>query len=191
MLNQVALVGRLTADVELRTTQSGLNTATFTVAVTRDRKNQEGKYDSDFIRVVAWRQTAEYLANYGSKGALVSVSGRIQTGSYTNQQGMTIYTTDVVADSVNLIESRATREQHAQQQPMGQQAQIHTGQAAPVAQSQPVAQQGLGGPQITNGLGGGLGAAPQPIPGMPQATQQPAQPVAGKPMNISDDDLPF
>jgi single-strand DNA-binding protein len=176
MLNQVALVGRLTADIELRTTQSGISSASFTVAVTRDRKNQNGEYDSDFIRVVAWRQTAEFLSNYASKGALVSVSGRIQTGSYENAQGQRVYTTDVVADSVNLLESRATRE----------------------------AARGNAGSAQAQSFGGGNNNFQQQAPAAPSPSygnsyQEPAggaisngsAPVEGRQMNISDDDLPF
>lgn len=111
MINNVVLVGRLTKDLELRQTASGQSNATFTLAITRNFKNQNGEYDSDFIQVVAWRQTAEFLARFGAKkGNLLGVTGRIQTRNYENQQGQRVYVTEVIADNVNFLESRATRE---------------------------------------------------------------------------------
>ncbi|HEM5650990.1 TPA: single-stranded DNA-binding protein [Streptococcus suis] len=106
MINNVVLVGRMTRDAELRYTPSNQAVATFTLAVNRNFKNQDGEREADFINVVIWRQQAENLANWAKKGALIGVTGRIQTRSYNNQQGQRVYVTEVVAESFQLLESR-------------------------------------------------------------------------------------
>ncbi|MBJ8325067.1 single-stranded DNA-binding protein [Streptococcus pacificus] len=110
MINNVVLVGRMTRDAELRYTPSNQAVATFTLAVNRNFKNQNGERDADFINVVIWRQQAENLANWAKKGTLLGVTGRIQTRNYENQQGQRVYVTEVVADNFQILESRATRE---------------------------------------------------------------------------------
>ena len=110
MINSICLVGRMTKDAELRYTPSNVAVATFTLAVNRNRKNENGERETDFINVVIWRQQAENLANWAKKGALIGVTGRIQTRSYDNQQGQRVYVTEVVAESFQLLESRTTRE---------------------------------------------------------------------------------
>ena len=104
MINRVVLVGRLTKDVDVRKTGSGITMATFTVACDRMKKKDEEK-QADFIRCIAWRQSAEFLEKYASKGMLIGVDGRIQTGSY-EKDGQTHYTTDVVCDTVKVLESK-------------------------------------------------------------------------------------
>lgn len=106
MINNVVLIGRLTKDPELKYTQTGIATTRFTLAVNRPFKNQNGENEADFINVQVWRKQAENAANYLKKGSLAGVTGRIQTGSYENQQGQRVYTTDVVADSVQFLEPR-------------------------------------------------------------------------------------
>ena len=106
MINNVVLVGRMTRDAELRYTPSNQAVATFTLAVNRNFKNQDGEREADFINVVIWRQQAENLANWVKKGALIGVTGRIQTRSYDNQQGQRVYVTEVVAEIFQLLESR-------------------------------------------------------------------------------------
>lgn len=95
-------MGRLTADPELRQTQSGISSCRFTIAVNRKFKNQNGEYDADFISCVAWRQTAEFVSRYFNKGSMICVSGSLRSGSYTdkNHSDVTHYTTDVYVDSV-------------------------------------------------------------------------------------------
>ena len=113
MINNVVLVGRLTRDVELRYTPSNQAVATFTLAVNRNFKNQStGEREADFINVVIWRQQAENLANWAKKGALIGVTGRIQTRSYDNQQGQRVYVTEVVAESFQLLEKRDNAGNH-------------------------------------------------------------------------------
>ena len=110
MINNVVLVGRMTRDAELRYTTSNQAVATFTLAVNRNFKSQDGEREADFINCVIWRQQAENLANWAKKGALIGVTGRIQTRSYDNQQGQRVYVTEVVTESFQLLESRASRE---------------------------------------------------------------------------------
>lgn len=102
MINRATLIGRLVEDVDLRYTPSGIATATFTLAVTRPFANQEGVREADFIRCVAWRKTAENLANYTKKGSMIAVDGRIQTRSY-ERDGRRVYVTEVVADTVQFL----------------------------------------------------------------------------------------
>src|SRR5690625_2828786 len=106
MLNRVVLVGRLTRDPDLRYTPSGVAVANFNIAVNRPFSNQQGEREADFINCVIWRRPAENLANYMKKGSLIGVDGRIQTRSYEGQDGKRVYVTEVVADSVQFLESR-------------------------------------------------------------------------------------
>ncbi|OTG46520.1 single-stranded DNA-binding protein [Streptococcus agalactiae] len=111
MINNVVLVGRMTRDAELRYTPSNQAVATFSLAVNRNFKNQSGEREADFINCVIWRQQAENLANWAKKGALVGITGRIQTRNYENQQGQRVYVTEVVAESFQLLESRNSQQQ--------------------------------------------------------------------------------
>ena len=108
-MNRVTLVGRLTAKPELRYTGSNLPYARFSIAVNRNFRNNEGQTEADFINVIVWRKQAENVCNFLDKGRLVSVDGRLQTGSYTDKDGNRRYTTDVVADSVQFLESKNSR----------------------------------------------------------------------------------
>lgn len=116
MMNSICLVGRLTKDVDLRYTPSNVAVATFTLAVNRTFKNENGEREADFINCVMWRQQAENLASWAKKGALIGVTGRIQTRSYDNQQGQRVYVTEVVAETFQLLESKGQGNQQAQQQ---------------------------------------------------------------------------
>lgn len=109
MLNQVSLMGRLTKDPELRTTQSGIAVASFTLAVDRDFKSEE--QSTDFINLVAWRQTAEFVSKWFRKGQLAAVTGRIQTRQYTDKQGNNRTAFEVVADHAYFAESKKTTTQ--------------------------------------------------------------------------------
>lgn len=110
MINNVVLVGRLTRDPELKYTTSNIAVATFSLAVNRNFKDANGERETDFINCVIWRQQAENLANWAKKGALIGITGRIQTRSYENQQGQRVYVTEVVAENFQMLESRAARE---------------------------------------------------------------------------------
>jgi|SRR5690606_10381514 len=105
MLNRVVLVGRLTKDIELRYTPNGIAVANFTLAVNRPFK-QDGEQLADFINVQVWRKPAENAANYLKKGSLCGVDGRIQTRNYEGTDGKRVYITEVVAESVQFMDSR-------------------------------------------------------------------------------------
>ena len=108
-MNKVIVVGRLTADPELRQTQSGISSCRFTVAVNRKFKNEStGKYDADFISCVAWRQTAEFVSKYFSKGSMIGIEGNLRTGSYKDKTypDVTHYTTDLFVENVEFVGSK-------------------------------------------------------------------------------------
>ena len=105
MINNVVLVGRLTRDVDLRYTSNGTAYASFTLAVERNFKNQNGEKETDFINCAMWRKPAENLANYTKKGSLIGIEGRIQTRNYDNQQGQRVYVTEVLAEKFSFLES--------------------------------------------------------------------------------------
>lgn len=107
-MNNVNLIGRLTKAVDLRYTQSGVAYGSFTIAVNRRFKNQNGEREADFINCVIWKKGAENLANFTQKGSLIGVSGAIQTRNYDNQQGQRVYVTEVLVENFDLLESRKT-----------------------------------------------------------------------------------
>ncbi|MCR0319646.1 single-stranded DNA-binding protein [[Clostridium] innocuum] len=111
-MNRVVLVGRLTKDPVLRKTANGASVTSFTLACTR-RFKQEGQPDADFINTVAWNKTADSVSQYTHKGSLVGVEGRIQTRSYDDQSGKRVYVTEVVADSVQFLESKSAAASNA------------------------------------------------------------------------------
>lgn len=168
MINNVVLVGRMTRDAELRYTASNQAVATFTLAVNRNFKNQNGEREADFINCVIWRQQAENLANWAKKGTLVGVTGRIQTRNYENQQGQRVYVTEVVADNFQILESRATRE--------GQSGGSYNGEFNNNSS--------FGG--SSNG-----GFSSQPSQQTPNFGRDESPFGNSNPMDISDDDLPF
>lgn len=104
-MNMVVLLGRLTKDPELRKTSAGVSYCRFTVACDRPKKKDSQEETADFIGCVAWRQPAEFLCDYCRKGNLVNVIGSVQTGSYTDREGRKVYTTDILADRVQIVES--------------------------------------------------------------------------------------
>lgn len=103
MLNNFNGNGRLTRDIELQYTNSNKEYARITIAIQRDYKNQSGEREADFISCLLWGAPAKYIAEYARKGDLISISGRLETSSYQNQNGQTVYRTDVVASSVNIL----------------------------------------------------------------------------------------
>ncbi|HEL2341531.1 TPA: single-stranded DNA-binding protein [Streptococcus suis] len=167
MINNVVLVGRLTRDAELRYTPSNVAVATFTLAVNRPFKNDVGEREADFINCVIWRQAAENLANWAKKGALIGITGQIQTRNYENQQGQRVYVTEVLANQFQLLESRS------QQQGQGNQGNNFQNGNSQSYQS-PYGNQ-------------------QQTPNFAREPQQGSffQGQTTNPMDISDDDLPF
>lgn len=106
MMNNVSIVGRMTKDADLRYTPNGVAVANFTLAINRPFKNQQGEHDADFINCVVWRKAAENLASYMSKGSRVGVEGRIQSRTYEDKDGKTVFVTEVIAESVHFLESK-------------------------------------------------------------------------------------
>ena len=99
-INRVVLVGRLTRDPELRTTQTGKSVCDFSIAVTKRVKPQDGSPDADFFRVTAWGQTADYVSTYLTKGRLVGLDGRLQSRKYQASDGQNREVVEIVADNV-------------------------------------------------------------------------------------------
>ena len=104
-LNKVVLAGRLTADLELKQTQSGISVVSFTIAV--NRKYSKEQQQTDFISVIAWRQTAEFISRYFKKGSAICLTGTIQTRSWQDQQGQKRYATEIVADEAMFVDSKS------------------------------------------------------------------------------------
>ena len=109
MINNVVLVGRVVRDPELRYTPQNTAVATFTIAVNRRFKNAQGEREADFINCVIWRQSAENLANWAKKGALIGVTGSIQVRNYENKEGQYVYVTEVLADNFQMLESNSNK----------------------------------------------------------------------------------
>lgn len=177
LINRVVLVGRLTRNPELRYTPNGVAVTSFTIAVNRPFTNQQGERQADFIPVVVWRRQAENVANYLGKGSLAGVDGRIQTRSYENNEGRRVYVTEVVADSVQFLEPRGARHDGAGAGEFQNRAPSGGGQRVP--DSRPADQYG-------------------PPPGEKEKQDQGTPPSFddpfandSKPIDISDDDLPF
>lgn len=106
-MNRVMLIGRLTAKPELRYTGSNIPYARFSIAINRTFSNSQGQRETDFINIIIWRKQAENVCNFLDKGSLVSVEGRLQTNTYDDKDGNKRYSMDVVADSVQFLESKS------------------------------------------------------------------------------------
>ena len=106
-MNKAFLIGRLTRDPELRYSSSNMPIVNFSIAVDRQYTNKDGQRETDFIRIVAYNKQAENIKKFVTKGSLVAVDGRIQTGSYDDKDGKKVYTTDIVADRVQFLDSRS------------------------------------------------------------------------------------
>ena len=115
MLNRIILMGRLTRDPELRRTQSGTAVTSFTLAVDRDFKSQDGEKATDFIDVVAWRNTAEFVSKYFTKGRMAIVEGRLQIRDWTDQNGNKRKAAEVITDNVNFGDSKYSGSSTVQQ----------------------------------------------------------------------------
>lgn len=105
-MNKVTLIGRLTANPQLRYTNNNTAVASFTLAVNRNYKSENGENEADFINVVAWNKKAELINQYVSKGDLIGVIGRLQVRKYQNERGENRYVTEVVADEVEFLNSK-------------------------------------------------------------------------------------
>src|SRR5690625_2052559 len=166
MLNRVVLVGRLTRDPDLRYTANGTAVANFTVAADRPFTNQQGERETDFVNCVTWRRHAENLANYMKKGSMIGVDGRVQTRRYENQEGKTVYVTEILAENIQFLESKGSS-QNRGGEPSGFQQNRNQNQY------QPNQNQNQNPSQNQN-----------------QNQENPFS-SSGDPIDISDDDLPF
>lgn len=106
MLNRTTMMGRLTRDPEMRKTQSGTPVCSFSIACDRDFKNANGEKETDFFDCVAWRQTAEFVAQYFTKGRMAVVEGRLQNRDWTDREGHKRRTTELIADNVYFGDSK-------------------------------------------------------------------------------------
>ena len=163
-MNTVQLVGRLTKEVDLKFTSSGTAVGSFTLAVNRSFTNQQGEREADFIQCVIWRKAAENLANFTRKGSQIGVEGRIQTRNYENQQGQRVYVTEVVVNNFHLLEPRSITEQR----PVGDTRQLNDYASSNFQNNNNQNQ-------------------------FSQDTQTSSNPFVedGRPIDISEDDLPF
>jgi len=148
MFNRIILMGRLTKDPELKTTQSGVTMCRFSIVVDRAYSKGQEK-QTDFIDITAWRQTAEFVAKYFSKGRMILVEGKLQNNNYTDQNGVKHYQNVVIADSVAFCGDKSGGQQNGQQAPPAQQPyqnQYQQGYAQNQGYQQPY-QQGYNQPQ--------------------------------------------
>ncbi|WP_349408994.1 single-stranded DNA-binding protein [Pseudalkalibacillus sp. SCS-8] len=177
MINRIILVGRLTKDPELRYTPNGVAVANFTLAVNRPFTNQQGDREADFINIVVWRRQAENAANFLKKGSLAGVDGRLQTRSYENNEGRRVYVTEVMAESVQFLEPKGSNQGGGGG---------YNNQDNPFAGSGQGGQGGQGGygNSGNKNFGGGNQNRNNDFNDDPFAND-------GKPIDISDDDLPF
>ncbi len=191
MINRAVLTGRLTRDPELRYTTSGTAVVSFTLAVDRQFRNQNGDRDADFINCVIWRKSAENFSNFTHKGSLVGIDGRIQTRNYENQQGQRVYVTEVVVENFALLEPR----QNGGMNQGGQQP-FNNGNQAPFGGQ---GQYGGGNnqPQSTNNAPQSNSSANAGATGFGAGQNSSANPFSSnnddgdQSTEISDDDLPF
>ena len=112
--NKVILIGNMTADPELKQTQGGLSVCSFSIAVNRRFKSENGQQECDFITIVAWRQQAEFVCRYFKKGQPILICGQIQTRTWTDNQGQKRYATEVVADEVAFVGNNSSSEAKAE-----------------------------------------------------------------------------
>jgi single-strand DNA-binding protein len=116
MINQVTLVGRLTKDPELKVTTEGNSVTNVTLAVNRNFRNQKGEIEADFVQCTIWRKNAENLSLYCKKGALIGITGRIQTRSYEAEEGKRKYVTEVIAESVRFLDTKKSQVAHVEKE---------------------------------------------------------------------------
>lgn len=182
MLNRVILIGRLTKDPEMRYTPAGVAVTQFTLAVDRPfTSGGQGEREADFIPIVTWRQLAETCANYLRKGRLTAVEGRIQVRNYENNEGKRVYVTEVIADNVRFLESPNRDGGNSREEGSGGGG--YGGQGG--GSSQGGGNQGGGyGGGGSQGGGGRSGGSPRNDNRDPFSDD-------GRPIDISEDDLPF
>lgn len=142
-MNKVILMGRLTRDPDMRYTQgeNGMAIARFSLAVDRRRANQDGQRDADFINCVSFGRTAEFAERYLHQGTKIVLTGRIQTGSYTNKEGQKVYTTEVIGEDLEFAESKAASERSSSRRAAGSDEGYQSNNSYHNQEYQPVADQ--------------------------------------------------
>lgn len=108
MINRVILVGRLTQDPQMRKTNTGRSVCSFTLAVSRPKRQNSTTQEADFINCVAWEKTAELMCSYLRKGSQIGVEGRIQTRNYDDKDGKKVYVTEILASNISFLDSKGT-----------------------------------------------------------------------------------
>lgn len=121
MINDVALTGRITKDLEKHETGKGTSVVNFSLAVDHQFKNSNGDREADFIGIQAWGMTADLLCKYCGKGSLIGIEGRIQTRNYENNQGQRVYVTEVVAENVTFLDTKKNNNEQGGYQSNGYQ----------------------------------------------------------------------
>lgn len=109
-MNKVSITGRIANDLDIRKTQSNKSILEVSVAVSRERKNEDGKYPADFINVHLWEQKAEFLNNYAKKGTTIGITGRLETNNYVNKNGQRVYQVYILAESVEILNQPKEKE---------------------------------------------------------------------------------
>lgn len=109
-MNRVNLLGRITKDIELKETSTGVKYCRFSIAVNRNYKNEDGEYEADFFNVIAWRKTAEIISEHFSKGSRIAISGKLQTSKYTDKDGNERTSVEIVAEDIDFIDKKKDRE---------------------------------------------------------------------------------
>lgn len=135
--NKAILVGNMTADPELKQTQSGISVCSFSIAVNRRFKDQNGNTECDFINIVTWRQQAEFVSKYFKKGNPILVCGQLQTRNYTDNQGNKRYATEVVADEVSFVGTSQNATEQKNEPSVSVPNQVQQGGYVPSAYKQP------------------------------------------------------
>ena len=149
MLNRIIIMGRLTRDPELRHTQTGTAVASFTLAVDRDFKDKStGERSTDFIDVVAWRQTGEFVSRYFTKGRMAVVEGRLQIRDWTDKDGGKRRSAEIVADNVYFGDSKRDGDGGYQSSGYASGGYASGGYASPAAPAAPAAPSGYGAPSM-------------------------------------------
>lgn len=117
MINKFIGNGRVTKDIELKVTSNGISAANFTLAITRNFKNANGEYESDFLQCIAFRGTAELLSKYVKKGDTIGVEGSIRTRSYKDKDDKTVYVTEIVVDNIDFLKQANKQENNTTEAP--------------------------------------------------------------------------
>jgi|SRR5699024_8159784 len=146
-MNNTQLIGRLTKDVDLKYTPNGVAVANFTLAINRPFKNQNGENEADFINIVVWKKAAENVAQYMRKGSKVAVSGRLQSRTYEDKDGKTIFVTEVVSNSVEFLDTKNGNSNQNQGNQKHQDQQNNSQQSSPFTSN---SDSGNGIPDITD-----------------------------------------